>query len=107
MRRTGSFLIASTGALALTVMCWVPVRALGDQPAEALLPSGDGIDRAALDARIDPCTDFYQHACGGFIARHPATADRPAISLAQTQFDADLQQSLDRLLADRSARNPE
>ncbi|MBA2918739.1 MULTISPECIES: M13 family metallopeptidase [Sphingomonas] len=95
---------ASIAALAIAALCWQPVMALVGQAAttsEALLSTGDGIDRAALDLRADPCTDFYQHACGGFLANHPATADRPVISLAQVQFDADLQRSLDRLLAER------
>lgn len=76
-------------------------------PADILSPVGDGIDRAALDPRTDPCGDFYQHACGGFIARHPATPERPAINLAQSQFDADLQASLEALLTQRAADNPE
>jgi len=37
-------------------------------------PSGIEID--ALDRKIDPCTDFYQFACGGWIAKNPLPADR-------------------------------
>lgn len=110
MRRTVSIATASVAALVVAAMCWSSVRALAREAAagsESLLPAGDGIDRAALDPGTDPCTDFYRHACGGFIARHPASAANPVISLAQTQFDADLQRSLERLLADPAANDPE
>jgi endothelin-converting enzyme/putative endopeptidase len=99
--------LALIAALAMAAVCWNRVEALGYDTAEALLPTGDGIDRAALDPQTDPCTDFYQHACGGFIARHPATPDRPVISLAQAQFDADLQTGLERLMAESSGTDPE
>src|SRR3954467_11116840 len=32
----------------------------------------------ALDRKIDPCTDFYQFACGGWIAKNPVPPDRGA-----------------------------
>ena len=35
-----------------------------------------GVDLAALDRAADPCTDFYQFACGGWMASHPVPADR-------------------------------
>ena len=44
------------------------------QGAKAAAPAGIEID--ALDRKIDPCTDFYQFACGGWIAKNPVPADR-------------------------------
>src|SRR5258708_20677942 len=44
------------------------------QGARASAPSGIEID--ALDRKIDPCTDFYQFACGGWVAKNPVPADR-------------------------------
>jgi endothelin-converting enzyme/putative endopeptidase len=35
-----------------------------------------GVDIDALDRKADPCVDFYQFACGGWIAKHPLPADR-------------------------------
>jgi endothelin-converting enzyme/putative endopeptidase len=35
-----------------------------------------GVDLAALDRRVDACTDFYAFACGGWIAANPIAADR-------------------------------
>ena len=45
----------------------------GQAPKPAA-PSGIEID--ALDRKIDPCTDFYQFACGGWVAKNPVPADK-------------------------------
>ena len=43
------------------------------RPARGSHPA---IEIDALDRKIDPCTDFYQFACGGWIAKNPVPADR-------------------------------
>jgi endothelin-converting enzyme/putative endopeptidase len=35
-----------------------------------------GVDLSALDRRTDPCVDFYQFACGGWVTKNPLPADR-------------------------------
>lgn len=35
-----------------------------------------GFDPAALDRTIQPCDNFYQFACGGWLAKNPVPADR-------------------------------
>jgi putative endopeptidase len=39
-------------------------------------PVGAGVV-AALDTTTDPCTDFYQYACGGWLRKTPLPADKP------------------------------
>ena len=36
-----------------------------------------GLDPDALDRNVDPCDDFYQFACGGYIAKTEIPADKP------------------------------
>ncbi|HEV2118222.1 MAG TPA: M13 family metallopeptidase, partial [Terriglobales bacterium] len=35
-----------------------------------------GFDINALDRKVDPCTDFYQFACGTWMAKNPIPADQ-------------------------------
>jgi putative endopeptidase len=39
-------------------------------------PAASGVDLDALDRKADACTDFYQFACGGWVAKNPVPADR-------------------------------
>ncbi len=38
------------------------------------------LDPANLDPQADPCQDFYQYACGGWIRQNPVPADRASRS---------------------------
>jgi endothelin-converting enzyme/putative endopeptidase len=61
-------------ALPLALALSAAQRLTAQSGRAAGAPSGIEID--ALDRKIDPCTDFYQFACGGWIAKNPLPADR-------------------------------
>src|SRR5712675_907744 len=48
-------------------------RLTAQQPAAT---SASGLQLDALDKSADACADFYQFACGGWIAKNPVPPDR-------------------------------
>ena len=51
-----------------------------EQPATSF-PYTPGLDVNAMDKTADPCVDFYQYTCGGWMMNNPIPADQPRWSV--------------------------
>lgn len=71
--------------LALTLMAGLPQPLAAAEPTAeqplAELPYSPSLDTRWIDKQAQPCEDFYQYACGGWIAANPIPADQSSWSV--------------------------
>jgi putative endopeptidase len=63
-------LVASAGAQQMTLTID------GQQPAITVPKGATSMDISAIDKTVNPCTDFYQYACGNWRKNNPIPADK-------------------------------
>ena len=63
-------------ACALLAGAWSGTMAADDRGPLNALPYTPGLDPAAMDRSADPCEDFFQYSCGGWVEANPIPPDK-------------------------------
>lgn len=77
----------------------------GEQAAAAAFQATEAELVAAMDTSADPCVDFYQYACGGWVENTELPADKPVISKSFTTI-SDQNRDLLKGILEAAATSP-
>ncbi len=62
----------------IAALLFISPAAFAQPPAQPLaqMPYAPSLDPASLDRSVDPCNNFYQYSCGGWMKNNPIPADQ-------------------------------
>ena len=104
--------LSPVSRLLLIAICSVAQTTFISAQTGAAAPDADkkydlipGLDKSLMDISADPCTNFYQYACGNFSKLHPIPSDQSSYDSFAIVFEH-TQHELYGLLEKTSANDP-